>query len=249
MLSDTDLPVKLVDYGVIFKIKSKIICVVADLHIGYEYFLKKKGIIVTGLTYRIYSRLENLITKENVDILYIAGDVKHNIAGISWQEFRDIPAIFEKLVNLCEITVIPGNHDGNIRKLLPDDVRITHTKGVVLMGRENKIRYGILHGHTVPDNNLLSSDIIISGHLHPVISIINTQGCPETVGCYVVNIYSKSIVLPAFNDFMQGHRINRFSDIAERSPLLKNLKFCLEKSSFYLTDGAFLGNILQNQVC
>ncbi|KAG2474815.1 MAG: hypothetical protein NPMRTH5_2600003, partial [Nitrosopumilales archaeon] len=48
------------------------------------------------------------------------GDVKSSIKSISKNEWNDVPLFFEKMENKIDTTLIPGNHDSNIQKLIPD---------------------------------------------------------------------------------------------------------------------------------
>ena len=66
----------------------------------------------------------------------------------------------KKYVNLI---LVPGNHDANIQQLIPNDVTITNSIGLVI---GNDIL--LTHGHTMPTENFSSVKKIVMGHIHPV---------------------------------------------------------------------------------
>ena len=87
-------------------------------------------------------------------------------------EWQEIPLFFEaalKLVN--KISIILGNHDGNMEALVPKDVEILPTSGF-------KINHeiGMIHGHAWPKPEILSCKNIVMGHLHPIITIKDALG-------------------------------------------------------------------------
>ena len=73
----------------------------------------------------------------------------------------------------CDVTLIPGNHDANIQKLVPDNISMISSIGMV----EENILF--THGHTMPSENFSHVDKIIMGHVHPVFfqedSVVNGQ--------------------------------------------------------------------------
>ena len=65
--------------------------------------------------------------------------------------------------NYTDIYFIPGNHDANIRFLIPDNINVFSMNGMLLADTL------LLHGHTMPSNARLSAvKRIIMGHIHPV---------------------------------------------------------------------------------
>ena len=52
--------------------------------------------------------------------MILLGDVKSSIKVISKNEWNEVPLFFNKIKEKCEITLVPGNHDANIQKLVPD---------------------------------------------------------------------------------------------------------------------------------
>jgi metallophosphoesterase superfamily enzyme len=62
--------------------------------------------------------------------------------------------------------VIKGNHDGSLETLLPPSVNIIPSTGLVV---GNKPSVGLFHGHAWPALEVLTADLLVMGHVHPVI--------------------------------------------------------------------------------
>jgi putative SbcD/Mre11-related phosphoesterase len=151
--------------------ESKRILVVADLHIGWEAALAEKGIHVPSQTPRILTKMLGLIKSCRPTGLIFLGDVKHAIARVKTEEWRDVPHFFETLgKKVPDIQVVPGNHDGNLAALLPAGVDLLPTKGVVVGD------VGLFHGHAWPAPELLECQTLIIGHVHPVVAFRDPLG-------------------------------------------------------------------------
>jgi putative SbcD/Mre11-related phosphoesterase len=141
--------------------------VVTDLHLGYEHSLVDKGIYIPSQTFKIQNRLLQVVGDYRPRSLIILGDVKQAIPRISLEEWKDVPDFFEAIgAAVRVIQVIPGNHDGDLEPLTPPSVKILSANGVVIGG---KLRVGLFHGHAWPSPEVLSSDIMVMGHIHPVV--------------------------------------------------------------------------------
>ncbi|UCE43542.1 MAG: metallophosphoesterase [Candidatus Bathyarchaeota archaeon] len=151
--------------------EAKRILVVADLHIGWEATLIEKGIHLPSQTPKILAKMLRLIKLVRPTNLVFLGDVKHAIARVKREEWRDIPKLFE---TLCEkvpnIQVILGNHDGNLEALLPQDVEILPAKGTAIG------KVGLFHGHAWPAPELLQCRTLITGHIHPMVAFRDPLG-------------------------------------------------------------------------
>ena len=60
--------------------------------------------------------------------------------------------------------MVPGNHDGNISRLVPDTVSISSQSGVIIDG------VLLTHGHAMPSEKFSSAGNIVMGHVHPTYS-------------------------------------------------------------------------------
>jgi len=151
--------------------KSERVLVVADLHIGWEAPLTEKGVHVPSQTPKILDRLLQLIKTCKPTRLIFLGDVKHAIAKVEMEEWRDIPDFFEALKKkVSDIQVVPGNHDGNLEPLLPETVNILPSTGVVFGN------VGLFHGHAWPAPELLGCRSLITGHVHPMVAFRDPMG-------------------------------------------------------------------------
>ena len=216
------------------------ILVIADLHIGIEYGLKKYGFYIPDQTKKIKEKIINLLEKTDIKKILILGDVKHAIGGIS--NFREISKMFEQLSNLVDIEIVPGNHDGNLKKILTEKIKIQSSNGIVI----NNI--GFIHGHAWPKQELMDCKYIVMGHAHPVINFY--RGYSESVWIISNLINAKKlqikykrynnklkiIIMPAFNE-LSGKKIEKNNFLL--GPVAK---LCdLDNAIIYLLNGVCLG--------
>lgn len=224
------------------------ILVIADLHLGFEYELSELGIIIPSQLEKFKVRLNNLIKQTKAKHLVILGDMKHQVPGISWQEFREIPEFFRDL-NI-KISIVKGNHDGDIERLVPQDVDIYDSAGFVL----NKILF--THGQAWPHPEIVNTEYLIMGHIHPAIEFW-TENVRSSERCWlrceidnkkVKEKYQKEaglkegIIVPTFNHLLGGVSFNskRFKP---SGPLLQKEILKWKDARIYLLDGTFLGNL------
>ena len=214
------------------------ILVIADLHIGWELALSKKGIHVPTQTQKLQQKLSALISEHRPQELLVLGDVKHTVAKAEIGEWHDVPDFFNNLKNqVGKISVIRGNHDGNLDPLLPENVKTLPATGISLGG------IGFFHGHTWPSPTLLGCKTLVMGHVHPVVSFRDPAGfrisrqvwvradCDRTRMAEVLlqryrvkveNSAEKTLmkhygvrsrvqqlfIMPSFNDFLGGRPLN-----------------------------------------
>jgi putative SbcD/Mre11-related phosphoesterase len=214
--------------------------VVADLHIGWEITLAQEGIHVPSQTSKMLRKLLELVDVSKPSSLLFLGDVKHTIAKVELEEWRDIPEFFEALTKkVSEITVILGNHDGNLEALLPENVKITPPTGLA----EGNV--GFLHGNAWPAQNLFACRTLVMGHVHPTVAFRDPLGFRTTAQVWVrakldgeklaeaflkssgaraesrtdanglrqqKNVTLKAselFIMPCFNEFLGGRPVNR----------------------------------------
>ncbi len=229
---------------------TKRILLVADLHIGIEAELRERGINIPSQTEKIASKLYSLIFNVGVDELIILGDVKHNVPLTSKQELYEIPLIFERLHKTVKrIHVTPGNHDGNLKDLLPNWVDFYSSKGFVYEG------IGFFHGHTWPSKEVMHCPKVIMAHEHPTIQFIETLGGVDNRQCWVKanlnqkvakkhysHTKSEIIIIPAFNDLCGGTALND-QESKFLSPILTNKLVDIDNADIYLLNGTYLGKL------
>ena len=103
--------------------------VITDLHIGFESELGRKKINIGRNTTvsQTTNEVNKIIKLENPDSLILLGDIKSNVQNITNNEWNDVPYFFKNINQNLETILVPGNHDGNIEKLIPKNItrRIT----------------------------------------------------------------------------------------------------------------------------
>ncbi len=143
----------------------------ADLHLGLEYDLAKKGINIPYQWNRILGEMNAILQEHRPDRLILLGDVKHGVPATSFSEKRELPLFFNTLLeSVPHIDITRGNHDANLQKYIPEKVHLHNSKGVIF-GEEFKV--AAMHGHAWPNPAVMTADAIIMAHNHPTI-LLNT---------------------------------------------------------------------------
>ncbi len=227
-------------------INHKRILVVADLHIGIEHELEGFGLRIPSRTEQLLTRLISLVDHYAPKDIVFLGDVKHTIPQLSYQERKDVHHFLQKIRQYSQVHVVPGNHDGNIKYLIPDDCIIHRSEGCILHG------YGFTHGHRWPSKEVMTSQCIFVGHTHPTIQLTDRRGYATYEPCwlrgishtlqffsqYNVDVIASIVVVPAFNPFCGGIAVNREPLVGPFSKLLNR-----QETEVYLLDGTFLGKL------
>jgi len=169
------------------------VLIVADLHIGWEVALAQEGIHVPSQTPKIKDKLLKLIDLYNPTSLLLLGDIKHTIARVELEEWRDIPDLFDALTKkIGEINVVLGNHDGNLEPLLPPSVRIFPPTGIA------KGHAGFFHGNAWLSPELLQCRSLVIGHMHPTVTFRDRLGFRITAQVWVKARINKERLVRAF---------------------------------------------------
>ena len=210
--------------------------IVADLHIGVEYELEKKGIRVPPQWRSMAEELMKMQEESGADTLIINGDLKHGIPSERW-EFRDVRLFLREIrESFREVHIIKGNHDGGIERALPGWVSMHEGSGLLLDG------YGILHGHAWPSEDLEPARGLIIGHTHPAIMFIDSLGNSHKEPCWIKGRYREKevIVMPAMSLFYGGSPVNEGKLLG---PILNSGDFDADNSEIYLLDGTYAGKL------
>ena len=218
--------------------------VITDLHLGFEDNLPQNNIFLGKNTTvnESIKEVEKILVKTKPDSLILLGDIKSGIKSITKTEWNDVPVFLEKIKKQISVTIIPGNHDANIEKLIPEGISLATSKGIII---EDAL---LTHGHTMPSENFSSVNKIIMGHVHPVFfeekSIINGERVWVTMKCNKQKIFpSKTgkleiIIIPTFNKHF--YTVNKKFYKKSISPIL-NKREVLEAKILTL-DGTIIGN-------
>ncbi len=235
--------------------------VITDIHIGFEDKINKKGVFINSKNNvdEILDNLSNTINKTRIKNLIILGDLKSSINIITQSEWNNVPYFLNALSKLCNIYLIPGNHDGNIVHLISKDINLMSMKGMEI----NNIL--LTHGHTIPviGKNI---DKIVTGHLHPILkkegNIFNGQKVwiriilKKTDGKIMKDGWKNNerriefIILPHFNKYINYYdsfsNENKIKEKKSKLPFLTNLitkkKWEIEQVFVISLEGAIIGS-------
>lgn len=219
--------------------------IVTDLHIGFETNLTSNDIFVgknTSINETI-AEISEIIEKTKPDSLILLGDVKSSVKSISKNEWNEVPLFFNKIKEKVDVVLIPGNHDANIQKLVPEGITLISSSGLVI---ENVL---LTHGHTMPSKNFSHVEKIIMGHVHPVFfqedSILNGQRIWISIKTEKNRIFPSGsgeieiIIMPSFNKYFYATHKKQYKKSI--SPIIERIK---ENSSAKIVtlDGALVGS-------
>jgi len=219
--------------------------IVTDIHIGFENSLASNEIFIgkNSTINETIQELSEIIDTENPDSVILLGDIKSSIKSISRNEWNEVPMFFEKIREKCDVTLVPGNHDANIQRLVPDNISMISSTGMV---EENIL---LTHGHTMPSENFSHVDKIIMGHIHPVFfqedSVMNGQRVWVSIKTEKEKIFpNKSgeleiIIIPSFNKYFYATHRKKYKKSI--SPIIDKIK-TVSSARIVTLDGAIIGN-------
>ena len=236
-------PIK--DEPILF-IEDKKILIIADLHIGIEKELREHGLNPMSQTEKMLKHLITICKKYKPNEIILLGDIKHNIPSTTFQERNDVKNFLEQIQKLSAIHIIPGNHDGNIHKLSPENIIYHPSDGFIL---EN---IGFTHGHRWPSKDVMKCDQIITAHTHPTVMLTDRLEYKSFEPCWLKGYFIKSklkekypsasnpelLIIPAFNPLCGGIAVNREGVTGPLGKLMD-----IGNSIVYLLDGTSLGPV------
>jgi len=226
--------------------------VAADLHVGIEEELERRGFRVPDQTDRTLERLCKLVREREPDGLILLGDVKHQVPYAEKWEKRKVFRLLDALSDMLPVTIVSGNHDGGIEGMSPERVRRV---GSLAVGD-----VGLVHGHAWPPEKLMMCSTLVLAHTHPSVLLCDERGRPVTEPCWLRARfiarkakehyrppYPELDVMPAFTDLRGGCPINERGGRL-LGPLFRNGLVDVPAARVYLTDGTFLGSIRDLEV-
>ena len=219
--------------------------VISDLHIGFEDKFSSNKIIVrkNSSINDIISSVTKIIKNENPDTLILLGDIKSSIQTITKSEWNDVPYFFEEINESLEVILIPGNHDANIDRLIPNYVTLISSKGMII---DDVL---LTHGHTMPSENYSNVNNIIMGHIHPVYfdknSLLNGERIWISVKTDKSKIFSSTkgkiniTIVPSFNPYFYATEKRYYKKSI--SPIIEKIKET-SVAKIVTLDGTIIGN-------
>ena len=224
------------------------ILVISDLHIGLTYWSRSTDIAIDWyqIIKDIESELRDIVISNKVNSIVLLGDIKNNIYRMEKKDWNLIPNFLHSLTKICQVYLIPGNHDSKLGLISPDNVHQIGVKGMVI----DDIL--LTHGHTFPSELRSNINKIIMGHIHPTFyredNILSGQKVwiflkvkkeaifPSTSGSLDL------VLVPSFNKYIYGYSKSRKGKI--NSPILKKIlkKEIIDKCLIVSMDGTIIGN-------
>jgi putative SbcD/Mre11-related phosphoesterase len=228
--------------------------VIADLHIGAERDYRAAGIAMPSKTPEMGAEIAALIRQTRAKRLIILGDVKHRVAGASFQEERELPAFLGALSKLASLELVPGNHDGGIGRVFPG-IKVHPSEGMMLGDCY------LTHGHSWPNKKALEAETIITGHNHPQLEFRDRLGKRWRERAWIraqlrrkpiEKHYGKTLgklpgllLMPAFGSLVGGWALNRSRGDAGFDEGHGPITRCadLRHAVAYMLDGTLLGEV------
>ena len=219
--------------------------IVTDLHLGFESTLSSNEIFIGKNTTinETITKLKEIINNTKPDSLVLLGDVKSSIKSISKTEWNDVPLFFEEVNKEIETILVPGNHDANIQRLVPQETTMISSTGLVI---ENVL---LTHGHTMPSENFSHVDKIIMGHVHPVFfqedSVLNGQRVWISIKTDKQMIFPSQngeieiTIVPSFNKYFYATHKRHYKKSI--SPIVEKIKK-VSSARIVTLDGSIIGD-------
>lgn len=225
------------------------ILTVSDLHVGLEYELQKLGFKVPSQTSEMTTSLYNLLTSIRPDTLVLLGDVKHEVKGLSRKVKMEVEGLINKMLEVTSrIVIVMGNHDGSLKRLKIDGVEVHEASGVSIGD------VSFVHGNAWPKPELLASNALIMGHLHPslplhyredrvwIIYYLGKRARDRISRRFKVDVNVKRLIVhPAYNSYLGRGSLN-IEGFRKLSPIFRGLVDPI-KGYIYSLDGTFIGRL------
>jgi putative SbcD/Mre11-related phosphoesterase len=225
--------------------------VLADYHAGLEVALRYDGVEVRSRADERREHVTSLLASTGANELVLLGDLANAIGEPGDEERREIESLLDAVTERVPVTIVKGNHDGEIEDVVAEFPDVTVTPG-------HGARFGdvgFAHGHTWPSPDVLSAGVVCVAHEHPNVKLEDEVGgsrverawlrgrlAPETFADHFsdrdLDIAGDLVVFPAFNGLTGGTWVN-VRDQEFLSPFLPD---GLADGEAYLLDGTRLGN-------
>ncbi|MEM0149028.1 MAG: metallophosphoesterase [Candidatus Micrarchaeaceae archaeon] len=217
MLSDD---IELVEGMPIAFIKSLNALAVADLHLGYEGVMAKKGLLLPKVNLKhIFQDLDKALSATGAASIIVDGDIKNEFSDVDNEEFNELYEFVNHFKEKgVKLVLIKGNHDNFVDRY-KQSFGITIARQELLIGN-----YLFFHGEEMPAAYKNASALVM-GHEHPSIAVFTDAGSKEKLRCFLYGFYKRKrlLVLPAMNYFAQGTDMNLEPKENLLSPVMKSI--------------------------
>lgn len=199
-------------------IKDEKTLILADLHIGYESVLRKKGLHLPHASY-VYMKdaIDSMLKTTGAESIVFLGDLKHEFGKPSPQEWVEVMDLLSYLIEAgIKIDVVRGNHDNFILAILSRFNVVLHESFMVIG------HIMLTHGDKLIEPPPGIRTIIIA-HEHPAVASRDMSGARYKFKCFLVGKYDgkRIIVMPALSPLSSGVGINETDAKNLLSPYLR----------------------------
>lgn len=222
---------------------------VADYHAGIEVGLRREGVELDSEADGRRHRLCALLDRETVDRLVVLGDLGHAIGTPGREERAELDALLTAATERVPVTVVRGNHDGDVESVTDDHDRVSLAAGDgTRLGS-----VGLAHGHRWPSRDVLAAETLCVAHEHPVVRLEDDVGGRRVERVWLrggvdptpfrahhdaeLSGPEEVVVFPAFNDRSGGTWVN----VPGQEFLSPFLPGAFVDGEAYLLDGTRLG--------
>lgn len=238
--------------ALLFKEGEDCTILISDLHLGLEKEMAKKGFRIPPYSMKIMERVNGIAEKYRANRIIVLGDVKHSIGKVDDIDWSVLPWFFETLLDIfSSVEVIPGNHDGGIKSILPSRVKLHPSEGIII-GSDEKI--GVTHGHSWPSQEIIACGRIVMGHSHFRYEMRDRFGARSKEAVWLFAKYDidgllkkagfhssahgtgELIVMPPFNNLVGGQAINAKGGF-DFGPVLSSKTVDVKDADVFLLDG------------
>lgn len=216
--------------------------VLGDLHIGYEEYLNKSGVLVSR---EMFNEMKEYMKKVfertgDVNMVVLLGDIKHEFGKISKQEWKEISDFLDIVKEKCKkIVIVKGNHDAIIEP-------IARRKEVRVMKIYKEGENAFMHGDSELEGSYDSKiKRWIVGHGHPAVKL-GTSVRKEKYKCFLVGKYKGRdvAIVPSFFSLSAGTDARENSlGLAWKFDLNKFRVYVVEDESLDVLDFGKLGKL------
>jgi putative SbcD/Mre11-related phosphoesterase len=248
IFDDSSVSIGFEDKILAIKYNDSVDIVISDIHYGLEHVYFQEMVKVYK-TERVLHQIVQIVNEKKPKRVILLGDIKQTVYSSKTHEIKNLIEFFDKINSQSEIYIAKGNHDGTIEKWLPKYVKLFPASGGVI--QIGNLIFGFLHGHAYPSVELLDADVVISGHIHPVVEITDDQGARfrEKIWLFSYEPGNKlkpklRIISPAYNELLDsGFIVDLFQGKMVVRKELDAPKPEKKLFDIHLTDGTILGQI------
>ena len=226
-------------------LKEESALIMSDLHYGVEAEMLRSGVWVPNRSTSRTEKILKLIKENKAKKLILLGDVKHQVPHNSKQQRTDLEQFFMAVTRIVDVEIVPGNHDGGLADIAPDNVKFHESVGCTIGN------IGLSHGHAWPSQEVMNSEILVMGHEHPAFSFrdrvdkLHSEPCWLRAPMIEHERYEKVpdllIVMPAFGE-LAGRTMNR-EPLKGLGPILRNGMADLSKARVETLEGLDFGEL------